>query len=291
MAANPADTFGTYKSAAAHGVELGYVEAGPADGPPVLLLHGFPEFSFGWRRQIPALAAAGFRVLALDQRGYNRSSKPKGVVAYDLDHLADDVLDFATQVGLDRFAVVGHDWGASVAWWLASTRPERLTKMAAINAPHPALWKHAMRHNPAQRRKSWYVYVLSLPWLPEVMMRAGGFNALRQSLVDSSRPGTFTDAELDAYRQAWSQPGALTAMVNWYRALLRKQFPATASRIDVETLLLWGVDDKFGERSVAEDSIRLCRRGEAVFIEDATHWVHHEQPERVNQALVEFLRS
>jgi pimeloyl-ACP methyl ester carboxylesterase len=283
----------SFRSAVAsvNGIDLHYVEAGPGDGIPLVLLHGFPEFWFGWRHQIPALAEAGFRVLALDQRGYNLSAKPSGVAAYDLDVLAADVVAFAEQMGLDRLAVVGHDWGASVAWWLATTQPRRLLRMAILNAPHPALWKRAMRHNPAQRRKSWYVYVMALPWLPELAMRANRFKALARSLLDSSRPGTFREDDLESYRRAWAQPGALTATLNWYRALLRKRFPETLPRIDVDTLMIWGVEDKFGDRSVAEESMALCSAGRAVFVDGATHWVHHEEPERVNQLLIEFLRG
>lgn len=277
-------------SARVNGVDLHYVEAGPPDGPPVILLHGFPEFWFGWCRQLGALASAGYRVFAIDQRGYNRSGKPAGAASYDLDVLASDVLEFAEQFGLDRFPLVGHDWGASVAWWIASNHPDRLSRMAVLNAPHPALWKHAMRHNPAQRKKSWYVYVLGIPWLPETSMRAKNYAALVQSLSDSSRPGTFEEGDFEDYRKAWAQPGALTAMVHWYRALLRKKFPATGP-IDVETLMIWGVDDKFGERSVAEQSIALCRHGRAEFIDGATHWVHHEEPDRVNRLLLDFLAS
>jgi pimeloyl-ACP methyl ester carboxylesterase len=131
---------------------------------------------------------------------------------------------------------------------------------------------------------------MALPWLPELAMRARDFDALAKSLADSSRPGTFTDADFAAYREAWSRPGALTAMINWYRALLRKRFPAALPGIDVETLMLWGVDDKFGERSVAEESIALCSAGRAAFVDGATHWVHHEQPDHVNRLLLDFLR-
>lgn len=274
-----------------NGVGLHYAEAGPPDGPPVILLHGFPEFWIAWRRQIPALVDAGFRIIALDQRGYNLSDKPASVADYDLDVLAGDVLALADHLGLGAVRLVGHDWGASVAWWLATTRPERVLRMAVLNAPHPVLWRRAMRRNPQQRRKSWYVYVLALPWLPERVMRAGNFRALAQSLVDSSRPGTFGDEKLDEYRQAWAQPGALTAMINWYRALLRKRMPAELAPIDLETLLIWGVEDRFGDRSVAEESIRLCSRGRAVYIDGATHWVQHEEPQRVNELLSEFLSA
>lgn len=273
----------------ANGVRLYYVEGGPADGPPVLLLHGFPEMWAGWRHQIPALIDAGFRVVALDARGYDRSDTPRGVAAYDLDVLAADVLAVAQRLRLAPLRIVGHDWGAAVVWWLTTTQPRQLHKVAVINAGHPTLWRRAMRRDPRQRRKSWYVYALALPWLPELLMRANDFNALAQSLTASSRAGTFSAAELAAYRRAWARPGALTAMINWYRALLRKRMPASLPAIDVELLLVWGVEDQFGERSVADESLRLCRRGRGEFIAGATHWVHHEEPARVNELLIDFL--
>ena len=163
--------------------------------------------------------------------------------------------------------------------------------MVIINAPHPMLWRQAMRTNRAQRRKSWYVQLFRLPLLPELGLRARNFRALAQGLVDSSRPGTFSAADLNEYRTAWAQPGALTAMLNWYRALLRKPLPAELPRIAVDTLMIWGRDDRFGDVAVAEESVQLCTRGRAVYIDGATHWVHHEEPERVNALLIEFLRS
>jgi len=275
---------------AVDGVALHCLEAGPDDGTPVIVLHGFPECSYGWHRQLPALVAAGYRVIAPDQRGYNRSSKPRGATAYDLDALAADILGLADRLQLGRVRLVGHDWGASVAWWLATFHPERLDRIVVINAPHPAQWRAAMRDDPAQRRKSWYVHAFRLPWLPEAAMRAGNFRALARGLVDSSRPGTFDEAQLARYREAWAQPGALTAMLNWYRALLRRRMPDRLPRITVPVLMIWGVDDQFGERSVAQASIDQCDHGRVVYVDAATHWVHHEEPDRVNALLLEFLR-
>jgi pimeloyl-ACP methyl ester carboxylesterase len=274
-----------------NGIELHYAEAGHADAPPVILLHGFPEFWAGWKAQIPALVAAGFRVIAPDQRGYNLSGKPKGVDAYDLDRLAEDATALADHLGISKMKIVGHDWGASVVWWLATAKPERVERAVAINAPHPALWRKAMREDKAQRRKSWYVQMFRLPFLPEAMMKSRNYRGLSDGLLSSSRPGTFSDATFAEYRAAWAQPGALTAMVNWYRALLKKRMPAALPWIKMPMLLIWGLDDKFGEVSGAEASLALCECGEKLLIEGATHWVHHEEPARVNAALIAFLRQ
>jgi pimeloyl-ACP methyl ester carboxylesterase len=270
-------------------LEFPAVSAGPADGPLVILLHGFPEFSYGWRRQIPVLAEAGLRVAAPDQRGYSRSAKPAGIAAYMLDSLADDVLGLADALGRERFAVVGHDWGGVVAWHLAARNPERVTRAAILNAPHPATLRRYARAHPTQALKSWYVAFFQLPSLPERALGASGFWVLRRVLRRSSRPGTFTGDDFRHYRDAWAQPGALTAMLNWYRALrLRPAAPAPA-RIRVPVRVIWGDRDAFLDRGLAEAGAALCDNAEIIHLPDATHWLQHEEPGKVNRLLVEFL--
>ncbi len=278
--------------AAADGVTLHAVAAGPADGPLVLLLHGFPEFWYGWRKQLGPLAGAGFRVVAPDQRGYNLSDKPPSVADYVIDRLAADVVAVAESMGYrDRpFALAGHDWGGVVAWWTAVRYPERLRRLAVLNAPHPAIMpRHARRH-PAQAVKSWYVLFFQLPALPETLIRMNGFALGRNALVGSARPGTFSADDLDRYAEAWAQPGALTAMLNWYRALLRFPPRARSIRVPVPTRVIWGARDRFLERSAAEASLAVCDEGRLDLIEEATHWAHLEEPERVNGLLIEALR-
>lgn len=277
------------RTVAANGIHLHVVTAGPETGPLVLLLHGFPEFWYGWRRQIPALAAAGYHVWAPDQRGYNRSDKPAGIAAYGIETLAADVVALIEASGHDRVYLVGHDWGAAVAWWVAGTHPERLHKLAILNVPHPAVMQRTVWRNPRQLRKSWYIFFFQLPWLPEWSLRRRDFTNLIRALKGSSRPGTFGPAELAVYRQAWAQPGALTAMLNWYRAAARQQRRMKRlGRIRVPTLMIWGVRDIALDRSLAEPSIALCDDGRLVFREEATHWVQHEEPETVNRLLLDF---
>jgi len=275
-----------------NGIRLHVVQEGPRDGPLVLLLHGFPEFWYGWRRQIPYLAAAGYRVWAPDQRGYNLSDKPQGIAAYGLDALAADVVGLIDAANRKRAFLVGHDWGAAVAWHVAARYPERLERLVVINVPHGAVMREHLRRNAAQRRKSWYIFFFQTPWLPEAVSRLGNWRLLAQALQKTSRPGTFTDADLALYREAWSQPRAYASMVNWYRALFR-QPPAgpLQRRIDVPTLLIWGARDRFLGREMAQPSIDLCRDGRLVFFEGATHWVHHEEPDRVNALIEGFLRG
>jgi pimeloyl-ACP methyl ester carboxylesterase len=270
-------------------IELHAVAAGPPDGRLVVLLHGFPEFWYGWRRQIAPLAAAGLRVLVPDQRGYNLSDKPAGVAAYALDTLADDVLGLADALGRGRFAVVGHDWGGVVAWHLAARNPERVERAAVLNGPHPATVRAFMRAHPSQALRSWYAGFFQAPLLPEWTLGAADFAWLRASLDRTSRPGAFSDEDLRRYRAAWARPGALTAMLNWYRALPRFAGPSPSGRIRVPVRVVWGDRDPFLDRGLVEAGLALCDRGEAFHLPEATHWVQHEEPERVNRLLVEFL--
>jgi pimeloyl-ACP methyl ester carboxylesterase len=271
----------------ANGLGFHAALAGPADGPLVVLLHGFPEFWYGWHHQIGPLAAAGLRVLAPDQRGYHLSDKPEGVEAYLLDRLADDVLGLADALGRRRFAVVGHDWGGVVAWHLAQREPLRTQRAAVLNAPFlPAAQRYARAH-PGQLARSWYVAFFQLPAVAEGLMRLGGHAWLRHALLRSSRPGTFSDADLARYEAAWSAPGALTAMVNWYRALPRRPLPPVRIRVPVR--VIWGDRDAFLEPGLAEAGLAWCERGELYRLPEASHWVQHEEPERVNRLLVEFL--
>ncbi len=272
-----------------NGIALHVAEAGPSDGPVVMLLHGFPEFWYGWRHQVDALAGAGYRVVMPDQRGYNLSDRPAGVAAYDLDVLARDIIGLADGLGAKKLSLIGHDWGASVGWWIASRHPERLDRFAALNAPHPAVWMDAMRNDPQQRRKSWYVYAFRLPALPELMMRQRNFQALAAALRDAGRPDACSDADLAQYRAAWAMPGALTGMVNWYRALLKKRPTlAAAGRIAVPCRILWGRGDKFAVPDLAERSAALCAQASVHYL-DASHWVQHDEPQQVNELLLEFL--
>ncbi|WP_448204636.1 alpha/beta fold hydrolase [Azospirillum sp. sgz302134] len=274
----------------APGVRLHVIDAGPPDGPLVILLHGFPEFWYGWRRQIGALAAAGFRVLAPDQRGYGASDKPRGLDAYTTDRLAADVLRLADQAGRRTFSVVGHDWGGVVACWVALTAPDRVTRLAILNAPHPAtMGGYALRH-PTQAVRSLYVLAFQLPFLPERMIRARGFRMAEHALTNTSRRGTFDADDLARYREAWAQPGALTAMLNWYRAMRRGHHPPTV-RVRPPTLILWGDRDRFLEKGLAEAAAALCDDARVVHMEKASHWVQHEEAERVNRELADFLRE
>ena len=190
--------------------------------------------------------------------------------------------------GRERACVAGHDWGGAVAWWVGVNFPRRLDRLALLNIPHPYVMRRHLLHDRAQRRRSWYIFFFQLPWLPEIYLRRSDWAYGVRALTVTSRPGTFSESDLALYRQAWSQPGAISAMIHWYRAALRLPPPRPASpRVEVPTLLLWGTGDRFLGREMAQPSIDLCDDGRLVFL-DATHWVHHEEPGEVQRRLAEF---
>ncbi|MEM7111488.1 MAG: alpha/beta hydrolase [Chloroflexota bacterium] len=275
-----------------NGIQLHVTQAGPENGPLVFLLHGFPEFWYGWRQQILALANAGYRVWIPDQRGYNLSDKPKGVAAYSLNHLAADIVGLIDAAGAESIYLVGHDWGAAVSWWLAVHYPERVKKLVILNVPHHSVMGSFLRRNLAQIRRSWYIFYFQIPWLPEKMVRARSWYFMERALTGSSQEGTFSQLELARYRAAWSEEGALTGMLNWYRALLQKRpsFPAD-DRVTMPTLIIWGQQDGFLAYEMAQLSQEMCDNGRLVIIPDATHWVQHEAAEQVNELILSFIAA
>ena len=274
-----------------NGVTLHCIEAGPEDGPLVILLHGFPEFWWGWRHQIAPLADAGFRVVAPDQRGYNLSDKPEGKRAYDLDVLAADVIGLMDALRRETCCLVGHDWGGLVAWRTASRYPDRIARLVAVNAPHPDIAGPYLRSHPRQMLRSLYIGFFQIPRLPEAMLSARGHRALKDSLLRSSRRGAFSDADLEHYERAWSQPGALTSMLNWYRALPLKAGRSSGEKLAMPVLVIWGMRDGFLESGLAEASLTLCANGRMCRFDKATHWVHLEEPDAVAAELIAFCRG
>ena len=273
-----------------NGIRLHVVQAGPKSGIPVLLLHGFPEFWYGWRKQIPALAAAGCRVIVPDQRGYNLSDKPGGIKAYCVDALVEDITGLIKTLDYEKVNLVGHDWGAFVAWMLAIKYPEKLHRLGILNVPHPEVMKRFLQRDLEQMRRSLYALFFQIPWLPEWSMRIGNWRGAALGMRRSGKPHAFTDEDLEKYKEAWSQPGAVTAMLNWYRAAAR-YLPAITNgmRVHVPTLMLWGVQDFALSRRMARPSLDYCENGNLIFFPDATHWVQHEEADEVNRQLLTFV--
>ena len=274
-----------------NGISLHTRQAGPEDGPLVVLLHGFPEFWYGWHRQIKPLADAGYRVIVPDQRGYNRSDKPDGVDSYHIKTLAADVVGLLDAADRETAAVAGHDWGAAVAWWLALSYPERIESLTAVNVPHPTVMETTLRNSLSQLRKSWYMFAFQLPALPEAISTVNNCRVLRRGLTNSSRPGTFSATDLERYRAAWQQPDALTAMINWYRAMGRYRPQPPRQQVSVPTLVMWGQQDEFLASTMAEESLDYCDDAELVSFPSATHWVLHERSKRTAEKLLTHINA
>lgn len=273
-----------------NGIKLHIVQKGDSESPLVLLLHGFPEFWYGWRQQIDFLAGMGFRVVVPDQRGYNLSDKPKGIDAYRIDNLTLDIIGLIDALKYKKATIIGHDWGGMIAWQLAIKYPERLEKLIILNIPHPKVMKKTLLTSWRQKRKSWYIFFFQVPWLPELISSRINFALLRKGLIKSSRRGTFSETDLKQYQEAWSKKNALRSMINWYRAAFRTIFEKSVkSYIDIPTLLIWGMKDFALISDMAQPSIDLCRKGRLVFIEEASHWVQHEEPDRVNSLIKDYL--
>jgi len=272
-------------TAALSEVRLHFVEAG--EGPLVVLLHGFPDFWYGWRHQIPALARAGFRVVAPDLRGYNLSSRPEDVEAYGLRRLAEDIRELIAERGESAAAVAGHDWGGVVAWGLAAWHPDAVRRLAILGVPHPRRMYEGLR-TLAQLRRSWYIVMFQLPRMPERRLAAGGFRQLRRAIELDAPPGALEPGDIERYVEAWRRPGALTAMVNYYRAA-RRSLGRRLPPIAAPTLVVWGERDRYLGAELAEPHRRdVPGLREVVRLPESSHWVMRDEPERVSTLLAEF---
>ncbi len=291
----------SHEEAIVNGVRMHYVEAG--EGPLVVLLHGFPEHWYSWREQIPALAEAGYRVVAPDMRGYNRSEKPPGVSAYRIGHLVEDVSALIAHCGVERAHLVGHDWGGVVAWEVAARHPDAVDRLVALNAPHPGAYRRELRDcGSDQAKRSWYALFFQLPWLPELLFKAGG-RRLLEALFRGGSENTeaFDEEAIQRYEEACRRPGAMTAMLNYYRALFRGMVRSTIpgrglpsattsdGLIGRPTLLLWGLEDEALSPRLTQGLEKWVPDIEVERIEGASHWVQMDVPDRVNGSLIEFL--
>ena len=249
------------------------------DGPLVVLLHGFPESRITWRRQMAALAGAGFRVVAPDLRGYGDSPKPHDIDSYRVQHLVEDVAELIDE----PCVLVGHDWGAFVAWFVAMMRPELVRKLVILNVPHPALFVRELRRSRKQRVRALYQLFFQLPLLPELFMRLFGRMLIR-------RAGRFTPEQIDEYTSNWKTD--LTPMLNYYRAMRRTrgELRPLMRRIDVPTLILWGEREPVMLPSTLEGTEEWAPQVRIERIPRAGHFVQHDAPERVSELLIGFAR-
>jgi pimeloyl-ACP methyl ester carboxylesterase/uncharacterized protein (DUF952 family) len=265
-------------------LELHVAVAGPPDGAPVILLHGFPELWWSWRHQVAALAKAGYRAIAPDQRGYTTSDKPRPVAAYAARHLVRDVV--ALQDALCGGApthVVGHDWGGAVAWSLAMARPERVRTLTVVNCPRPSVIRRALLTSPRQLARSWYMAFFQLPRLPERFLVRGG---VARALAGSSAPGTFSADDLARY-QAVATPEAMRGAVSWYRAAARHGGPD--GPVTAPTLLLWGTADHALGEELADASVAGLPDARLVKLPGVSHWAQNEAHAEVTAHLLDHL--
>jgi pimeloyl-ACP methyl ester carboxylesterase len=271
------------------GLRLGVYETGPSTGAPVLLLHGFPEFHWSWRMQWPALAAAGYRVIVPDQRGYNLSDK-RG--PFDLDSLTRDIAELLDALGIQRCHLVGHDWGGVLSYAFAASYPDRVATLSILNAPHPDAYVQALKRSREQRKRGWYVFYFQIPWLPERNLARDGF-AFADRLF--ARAGSTTSADIARYKAALAQPGALRAMIGWYRAIfwraLTRGLSAGVGPVRHRALVIWGEKDLALSQEVNAALSRYAPNARIVPLPDASHWVQLDAPDAVNALLLDQFAS
>lgn len=270
-----------------NGLKLHYVTQG--EGPLMLMLHGFPEFWYSWRHQIPEFAK-DFKVVALDLRGYNDSDKPKNQSAYVMDEFVRDIEGVITGLGYEKCILIGHDWGGAIAWNFAYSYPYMVEQLIILNLPHPAKFSEGLR-TPQQLLRSSYALFFQLPSLPEFLIQASDYqfieNTFRGLAIDKS---AFTQEDIEAYKNAASKRGALTAMLNYYRNFSQQKIlNSTWSILEVPTLMIWAEKDTALGKEMTYGTDAYVRDLQIKYIPNCSHWVQQEQPQLVNQYIREFL--
>jgi epoxide hydrolase 4 len=278
-----------HESIATNGIKLHYVTQG--EGPLMLMLHGFPEFWYSWRHQIPEFAS-DYKVVAVDLRGYNDSEKPPDKSAYVMAEFVKDVKGVIQGLGYESCILVGHDWGGAIAWSFVYDYPQMVDKLIVMNLPHPAKFAEGLR-TPQQLLKSWYIFFFQLPVLPEFLIQLGDYQVLELALkgmaVDRS---IFTPADIEAYKDAAAKRGALTATINYYRNLVRGFLDRATWRVlEVPTLMIWGENDLALGKELTYGTENYVRNFQIHYIPNCSHWVQQEKPQLVNSYMREFLAS
>jgi pimeloyl-ACP methyl ester carboxylesterase len=276
-----------------NGIRLHYVEEG--QGELVILLHGFPEFWYGWRKQIPVLSKK-YRVVAPDMRGYNLSDKPKGIQNYKIEILASDIAALVKALGEEQAIIAGHDWGGAVAWAVATLHPQVVKKLAVLNICHPSEMKKAlMGFNLAQWKKSYYIFLFQLPRLPERFIGKdlkGFFTKAFTTFLPKGKASTITSEEIAKYVEAYSQPGMLTAAINYYRATFRQLGSMHISgKLTMPVLMIWGEQDHALGKELTYNTKNYCTDLELIYDPTSGHFIQHDNPELVNGKLLEFFEK
>lgn len=257
----------------------------------MLMLHGFPEFWYSWRYQIEEFST-DYHTVAVDLRGYNESDKPTGKEAYSIAELIKDVKGVIEGLGYQDCILVAHDWGGAIAWQFAYAYPEMVEKLIVLNIPHPAKFAAGLK-TPQQLFKSWYIFAFQIPWLPEFLIQLNDYQAIKEAFTAMAIDKTaFSPEDLSAYRDAAAKPGALTAMINYYRnvfaSLFRGQQPQW-SVLEIPTLTIWGENDAALGKELTYGTEAYVKDWQVGYIPNCSHWVQQEQPGLVNQYIREFI--
>ena len=269
----------------ANGIQFHYVTEG--DGPLMLFLHGFPEYWYSWRHQISEFSK-NYKVVALDMRGYGQTDRPQGKENYTIDVLVDDVKEVVSALGYEKCVLVGHDWGAIVAWYVAMNYEACVEKLIVMNVPHPKCYMENLTFK--QVLRSWYIWMFQLPKFPEVYLKANDFKWITDQFRSAVNPAAFLEEDLNKYKENAAMPGALTAMLNYYRNL-----PAEMMRMDttpiiqVPTLMLWGEKDGYTGKDSTRGTDRYVKNLDLKFLPNCSHWTQQDCPKEVNQYMNDFL--
>lgn len=265
---------------------------GSDSGKLMLFLHGYPENWYAWKKQLLYFGSKGFKAVAIDQRGYNRSSKPKYIHDFRIDVLAIDIFKIIRHHFNRKTAIViGHDWGANVAWWTALRFPQIVEKLIIINVPHPLVMKKTMNNNFRQMLSSWYIYFYQIPIIPELIMSFNHGLLLASMITSSANKNAFDRKTISYYRNSWSK-ATVTSMINWYRGMkLGSDKKLRSIKVKPEVLVLWGLNDRFIRKENIKPSLNLCKNATCKVYPNNTHWVIHEAGDKVNKKIFTFISN
>lgn len=268
-----------------HDVSLSVITAGPRDGRPVLILHGFPERAESWKEQIELLSNKGFFVVAPVLRGYGDSDHPEGIKNYSLDKIGNDVIQLMDHFKIKKSFLMGHDWGCMVSWYLLSFFEERFEKAILMNSPHWKVFRKNLLTNPKQVLKSWYILAIQLPFIPEKLIGLNGYKDFAATVAKSSLRAPYPKDELEALVKEWKEKKSMSSMLNWYRAA--KYSPRGGKKeIQIPVSLIWGERDPFVSKKMGKESLEFCKNGEFVVFKGAGHWPHHECKDELNSLIL-----
>lgn len=268
-------------------INLSVLTAGPADGKMVLLLHGFPENAESWRDQMNELAGLGFFVVAPDQRGYDQSTAPYSIKDYKLDILAEDMLSLVKHFRNEKVLIVGHDWGAIVGWYLITYFPETFEKAVIASAPHWDVFKKYLLSHPKQIIKSWYIFFIQIPLIPELIFGFKSYSVLSSMIKNHNYP----EARLELLKEKWVMYKKLKFMLNWYRAMKYLNAKIPKQKIQVPTMIVWGEKDPFCMSEMALMSRDYCKLGQVIIMKDVGHWPQHQNINEFNTIVISHFNS